>query len=326
MISLAVVVEQGAVRVDVQHRRLSPVVGRRASRAGAPPLPPAGTSRSTSANRAPPSRPGGERRSGRAARASPRARRSTGRRRRRPGRPGSRRQSSGRALTAPEPSKREAGDLDALEDGCAGRPSLVGQTEHRLAVEGEAAGALVQAGRQPLRAPVAEHAPHVGRHLVLAGVELRGVADLLLALEDLGQLLLLGWGAEGDVAGAVVAGALGIGLPDLDAGGHQLLHRRLEVVVPDHPAGDPRRPGRDPGFVDHQRLLPRRGEVPGGGQPVHAGADHQVARRLGQGRHRRQCSGGSQPSSTWGFQSSPTVLESGPRARARAGGTSRGGP
>ena len=48
------------------------------------------------------------------------------------------------------------------------------------------------------------------------------------------------------------------------------------------------------------------GEMPGGGEAVHAGADDEV---LDRAVARHQWSGGSQPSSTFGCQSAPTVLE-----------------
>ena len=122
-------------------------------------------------------------------------------------------------------------------------------------------------------------------HRLLPGVQLGGVADPLLALEDLGQLRLLGRGPEGDVARAVVVERLGVGLPDLDARRHQLRHRRLEVVVADHPAGDPRGAGADRGLLQDERLLAGLGQVPGGGEAVHPGADDQVGSGFGELRH-----------------------------------------
>ena len=71
-------------------------------------------------------------------------------------------------------------------------------------------------------------------------IELGVVADPLVALVDLDEVLLLRGRAERDVARAVVAERLGIGLPDLHARGHQLGHGGLEVVVAHDAAGDAR--------------------------------------------------------------------------------------
>ena len=143
--------------------------------------------------------------------------------------------------------------------------------------------------------------------LLLAQDQLGLVADPLLALGHGGEVGLLVAVAERDVAGAVVVERLGVGLPDLDAGRHQLGHRRLEVVVADDAAGDPGRARGTRGLVDHQHLLAALGEVPGGGEAVNARSDDQV---WDGALARHQWSGGSQPSSTDGFQSAPTVLES----------------
>ena len=123
---------------------------------------------------------------------------------------------------------------------------------------------------RPGRAPVGEEAAHVRRHLRLARDQLGLVADPLLALEDRAEVVLLGAVAERDVARAVVGERLGVRLPDVHAGGHQLLHGRLEVVVADHAAGDPGRAGRHAGLVHHEHLLAALGEVPGGREPVDA--------------------------------------------------------
>ncbi len=98
--------------------------------------------------------------------------------------------------------------------------------------------------------------------------ELGRVADPLLALEDLGQVGLLRGGSEGDVSAAVVSERLGVGLPDLDVRRDQLLHRGLEVVVADHPAGDPRGSGPHPALVDDDHLLAGLREMPRGGESV----------------------------------------------------------
>ena len=79
----------------------------------------------------------------------------------------------------------------------------------------------------------------------------------------------------------MVVERLGVGLPDLHAGGHQLAHRRLEVVVAHDAAGDPGRPGGDPVFVDHEHALALLREVPGRREAVDAGADHQHGNRGG---------------------------------------------
>ena len=115
-----------------------------------------------------------------------------------------------------------------------------------------------------------EQAAHVRRHLGLARDQLRLVADPLLALEDRAEVVLLGAVAERDVARAVVGERLGVRLPDVHAGGHQLLHGRLEVVVAHDAAGDPGRAGRHAGLVHHEHLLAALGEVPGGREPVDA--------------------------------------------------------
>ena len=111
---------------------------------------------------------------------------------------------SPRAVTAPELVELEPGDLHALLDLGAGGARLRGEPEHRVAVEREAAGLLVQADAQPGRAPVGEQLAHVRRHLGLAEDQLGVVADPLLALEHRRQVRLLRAVAERDVAGAVV--------------------------------------------------------------------------------------------------------------------------
>ena len=69
-------------------------------------------------------------------------------------------------------------DLDALGE------ALVPKTGDRLHVEGEATLVLVQADGDALGAPVREQLLHVRVDLGLAEVELRAVADPLVALED----------------------------------------------------------------------------------------------------------------------------------------------
>ena len=170
----------------------------------------------------------------------------------------------------------EAGHLHALGDLGARDERLLRQALDRLPVEREAAAVLVEADAEAGRAPVGEERAHVGGHVGLPQDQLGLVADPLLALVDGGEVVLLGAVAERDVAGAVVVERLGVGLPDLDAGGHQLGHRRLEVVVAHHAAGDPGRAGRHAGLVHHQHLLAALGEVPGRREAVHAGPDHEV--------------------------------------------------
>jgi hypothetical protein len=116
----------------------------------------------------------------------------------------------------------------------------------------------------------------VGGHLGLPQDQVGLVADALLALVHRGEVVLLRTVAERDVAGAVVVERLGVRLPDLHAGGHQLGHGGLEVVVAHYPAGDPGRAGGHAGLVDHQDLLAALGEVPGRREAVDAGPDHEV--------------------------------------------------
>ncbi len=117
---------------------------------------------------------------------------------------------------------------------------------------------------------------HVVGHLGLPQDQVGLVADPLLALVDGREVVHLRAVAERDVAGAVVVERLGVGLPDLHAGGHQLGHRRLEVVVAHHAAGDAGGAGGHAGLVHHEHLLAAFGEVPGGGEAVNAGPDHEI--------------------------------------------------
>jgi hypothetical protein len=173
----------------------------------------------------------------------------------------------------------EARDLDPLGDLGAGLKRLPREPVDRLFVEREPAAVLVQTDGQPGRAPVGEHRPHVARDLGLAQDQLRLVADPLLALGDRGEVRLLVAVAEGDVTGAVVVERLRVRLPDLDACFHQLGHGGLEVVVADDAAGDAGSTRGDRRLVDHQHLLAALGEVPGGGEAVNAGPDHEVGNR-----------------------------------------------
>jgi hypothetical protein len=182
-------------------------------------------------------------------------------------------------------------DLDALDDGDTLGLGLAGETLHRLDVEGEAALVLVQRDLEARRTPVGEQLEHVLADVVLAGDQRGGVADLLVATSDLGQVADLALGAEGDVADLVVVVRLGVGLPDLDVGGHQLGHGRLVVVVAHHTAGDARGAGGDARLVDDGDVgtgadaarLELLGEVIPGRQAVDAGADDQVLGGAGDG-------------------------------------------
>ena len=73
----------------------------------------------------------------------------------------------------------------------------------------------------------------------------RGIADRLLLLVDRADLLVHHLRADLHVADGMVAEGLHVALPDLDALRHQLAHRRLEVVVADHAAGDAGSAGGD---------------------------------------------------------------------------------
>src|SRR5206468_3965407 len=74
---------------------------------------------------------------------------------------------------------------------------------------------------------------------------------------------------------------------------HQLAHRRLEVVVTHHAAGEPRRPGADARLVEHHDVLagaeaPRLeldAQVPRGGEAVHARPHDDEPRVIGNGGH-----------------------------------------
>ena len=179
-------------------------------------------------------------------------------------------------VTAPEPSSSKPVTSTPSSISRPRRARLGREAEHRVAVVGEAARPLVQADAEPRGAPVVEERAHVRRDLGLAEDELRRVADLLLALVDGREVVDLGAVAEGDVPRAVVGERLRVGLPDLDARGHQLGHRGLEVVVAHDAAGDARGAGGDAGLVDDEDLLALLGEVPGGGEAVHARADDEV--------------------------------------------------
>ena len=207
----------------------------------------------------------------------------------------------------------EARHLDAGHELRAGQLRLAGEPVHRLAVEREPAAMLVQAGREPLRAPVGIERAHVRGDLGLAGDQLGVVADPLVALVDLDQVRLLGLRAQRDVAGAVVVEGGRIGLPDLHAGGHQLAHRRLEVVVAHDAAGDARGAGGDAGLVHHEHPLATASQVPRRREPVDPRADHEHA---GAGRHLRHAGRL--------YTNSSTAARLAPEIPASTGATSRG--
>ena len=143
---------------------------------------------------------------------------------------------------------------------------------------------LVQDGGDTGRLPVAEQAPHVRRTVGLALDEFGLVADRPLLLGDLGDIGMHALGADLHVAYGMVVIGLGIALPGLHAGRHQLAHRRLEVVVADDAAGDAGGAGRDVALVHNRdvgtvatalRLQPKR-EVVGGAEAVDSGPDDQI--------------------------------------------------
>ena len=154
----------------------------------------------------------------------------------------------------------------------------------------EAALVLVQHGGHALRAPVREERLHVRVAGGLAGHERRVVADLLLALVDGGEVGLLRLRADRHVADRVVGVGGRIGLPDLDAGLHELLHRGLEVVVAHDAAGDAGRAGARVRLLEDHDVGARAraaggqllAEVVRRREAVQAGADDQVLRACGQ--------------------------------------------
>ncbi len=179
--------------------------------------------------------------------------------------------------------------LDAGEHGHARAGALLDEPLHRLLVEREAALVLVQADGDAAGAPVGEQLLHVRRHRGLAHDQLRAVADPLLALEHGDEVALLRLRPERDVADRVVVVGGRVRLPHLDAGLHELAHRRLEVVVAHDAAGDAGRTGARAGLVEHYDVRARPGtarlelpgEVVGGRETVDAGADDDILRRSG---------------------------------------------
>ena len=313
----------------MQDRRLAAVVGAQGRRAAARPRPPAGTSRSTSAaSRVDARRRAGGRRAGPAGRASPTAARSTGRPRPPPARP-----RSAPALVcdraSPRRSRRSRSPLTSTPSTirAPAARALSREAEHRLLVEGEAAACSCRQTVRPSRAPVGVQLAHVRARPRPRRCAARTGSRSAAGARRPRPGRAPGRRPERDVAATVVVEGLRVGLPDLDAGGHQLLHRRLEVVVADHAAGDPRRAGPDRRLVD-ARAPPRR-PAPG------------ATPSRGRGRQRRRPGGGRSPAARGIGVSAPAApspraraassprrrsASPRPRGRARAGRTWRGPP
>ena len=180
----------------------------------------------------------------------------------------------------PEPEDPHPGQHpDARRLGLGRKPP------ERVPVVGVAAAALVQHVGDARRLPVAEQVPQVGAARSLALDEGRGVPDLPLLGVDPGHVGVHRGRGRLEVADGVVREGHRVGLPDRDRVRHQPAHRGLEVVVADHAAGDAGRAGSDPGLVEDHDVCTRTrgagleppGQVPCGGQPVHAGAHHYEA-------------------------------------------------
>src|SRR5262249_60479653 len=85
---------------------------------------------------------------------------------------------------------------------------------------------------------------------------------------------------------------VGVGLPHGHRVRHQLAHRRLEVVVADDPAGDPRGASADAALVEDEDVLAAAmaagpqfpGQMPRGGEPVNPRADDDVTAGGREGR------------------------------------------
>ena len=148
--------------------------------------------------------------------------------------------------------------------------------------------------------PVREDRLHVRAAVVLALDQLRRVADRLLLLVDLCDVGAHHLRRDLQVADRVVVERLGIRLPDADGVRHQLAHRGLEVVVADHAARDPGRPGSHTRLVEDHDVsavslapgLELLRQVPCRGEAVDARADHDVPRVLRE-RHLRTAFRGS---------------------------------
>ena len=188
------------------------------------------------------------------------------------------------AVIEPSGASSKPCDLDPGEDGDPDLGALALEPPDRVHVEGEAALVLVQARRHALRAPVGEEPLHVLVDLGLAQDQLRAVADPLLPLVRRRQVGLLHRRPERDVADRVVRVRLRVGLPDLDAGLHQLAHRGLEVVVANDAAGDSGRAGAGVRLVEDEDVGAGAGaarrellrQVVRGREAVDPGADDDV--------------------------------------------------
>ena len=175
--------------------------------------------------------------------------------------------------------------LDAGEHAHARGLGLALQALHAVEVEREAALVLVQQRRHALRPPVGEELLHVRVDLGLALDQGRAVADLLLPLVRRREVAVHHRRAEGHVADGVVGVGLGVGLPDLDVGLHELAHGGLVVVVAHDAARDAGGARARLRLVEHDDVRARaeaaalelRGQVVGGREAVDAGADDEVA-------------------------------------------------
>ena len=181
-----------------------------------------------------------------------------------------------RAAVHPQPGHRDPG-----LDGHAFGLRLGGQPAQRGQVVGVPAPLLVQQHRGPGRLPIREQAGQVGLARAGAVDQLGLVPDGLLLGVDLPDVGPHALRRDLQVAHRMVGECLRVGVPDAHRVRHQLAHGRLEVVVPDHPAGHPGRACPDAGLVDDQDVLTAAaaggaqpaGQVPGRGQAVDARAN-----------------------------------------------------
>src|SRR5215471_8054102 len=163
-------------------------------------------------------------------------------------------------------------------------PAAITSCSQRPDVVGVAAPLLVQDRGGAGRPPVAEHRQHVSAAVALPLDEHRGIADRLLLRVDLRDVLVHRLRGDLQVADRVVGERTGVRLPDTDRVRHELAHRRLEVVVADHAAGDAGRAGAHAALVEDEDVLasaeataPQLArEMPGGGEPVDTRANDHV--------------------------------------------------
>ena len=165
------------------------------------------------------------------------------------------------------------------------------ETIERRLIEGEATLVLVEHAGDSLGAPVVEHRLHVGVALFSAFDERRWVADCLLLLVDRPHVFVHALVRDLHVADWVIGVGLRVALPHRHGVSHQLAHRRLVVVVPDHSARNARGSGTDTALVDDEDV--RAGplasgsqlhrKVIRGGQPVDASPDDAVRDCFGEG-------------------------------------------